>query len=125
MKGLSASISSLQYGGPTDVVVEDDVFRLIIEWIYTGEFKVNDLSLSLLVQVFKAAETFKITLLSDFIVKSVENMSKLISQRNFGDIFQIANIIDSSELEKAVCERLFNERDYTENEDQLKKVSSY
>jgi hypothetical protein len=83
--------------------IEADVFKMIIEWIYSMEIKQLDgMSPSLLKdleRVYIAADMYNISDLCEYILKYLDF---LINKQTFGDIYLIAKKIGCVSLEKAV-----------------------
>jgi hypothetical protein len=99
---VSGSLMKVEYEIPI-FGIEADVFKMIIEWIYSMEIKqLGGMSPSLLYdleRLYIAADMYQITDLCDSIVKYLES---LVNEETFGDICQIAKKIGSESLEKAV-----------------------
>lgn len=93
----------IDYELPIDGI-DGEVFKMIIEWIYSMDIpRLNGMSSSLLYdleRLYIAADLYQIKELCDSIIKYLEF---LINEHSFGDICQIAKNIGSKCLERAVA----------------------
>jgi hypothetical protein len=103
--------------------IDVDVFKMIIEWIYTMDIKrLNDpLSPTLLLDlqdVYVAADMYLLPDLCNFIRKYLNHF---LTSRNFGDIYQVAKRIGSESLSKDVIRAwIYKSASFNENDDQIK-----
>jgi hypothetical protein len=92
--------------------VDVDVFKMIIEWLYTMDIRrLNGLSSTLfadLESVYVAADMYLLPDLCDSIVKYLES---LINEQTFGEIYQIATRIGSKTLEDCVLRSWISKSD--------------
>jgi hypothetical protein len=92
--------------------VEVDVFKMIIEWLYTMDIRrLNGLSYFLfsdLERVYVAADMYLLPDLCDSILKYLES---LINEQTFGEIYQIAKRIGSKTLEDCVLRSWISKSD--------------
>jgi hypothetical protein len=105
--------------------IEADVFKMIIEWIYTMDIKrLNDsISPNLLLDlqnVYIAADMYLLPDLCD----SIGNyLNHLLAARNFAEIHKVAKRIGSVLLEKDVIREWISKADsFNENDDQIKTL---
>jgi hypothetical protein len=102
--------------------IDVDVFKMIIEWIYTMDIKsLNDpISSTLLVDLqnlYVAADMYGLSTLCDSIGKY---LNYLLTFRNFGDIFKVAKWIGSESVEKEVLRSWISKSDsFNSNHDQI------
>jgi hypothetical protein len=102
--------------------IDVDVFKMIIEWIYTMDIKSlnNPISPSFLLdlqRVYVAADMYLLPDLCDSIRKYLNH---LLTSQNFGDIFQVATRIGSESLEKDVLRSWISKSNsFNENDDQI------
>jgi hypothetical protein len=106
---------------------EVDVFKMIIEWIYTMNIKqLNGMSSTLfddLEKVYIAAGTYQIIDLRDSIVKY---LGFLVDDQTFGDIYQIAKKIGNEYLENIVYHSWINEsEEYNKIDSQIDILMQY
>jgi hypothetical protein len=105
--------------------IDVDVFKMIIEWIYTMDIKsLNDpFSSTVLLDLEKlyvAADMYLLPDLCNFIRKYLNH---LLTSQNFGEIHQVAKRIGSESLEKDVLQSWISKSDsFNENEDQIKTM---
>jgi hypothetical protein len=116
-KGKTISLESQLIINGIDV----DVFKMIIQWIYTYEIRgLNEPSPSLLndlERVYVAARKYEIIDLCDPIESYLKS---LVTERNFGEIRQIANRIDCKSLQRAVFrEWIAHSEEFNKNDDQI------
>jgi hypothetical protein len=106
---LGSAVSNNELSAPLNVDsaipihgVDADVFKMIIEWIYTMEirqFEASTTRLEDLANVFVAAGMFQITDLCSSILKYLES---LVTEHTSDEIYRIAKRIGSESLEAAV-----------------------
>jgi hypothetical protein len=105
--------------------IEVNVFKMIIEWIYTMDIKsLNDPSSPTLLidleKVYVAADMYLLPDLCDSIAK---HLKYHLSARNFGEIHQVAKRIGSESLEKDVVQSWISKSEsFNENDDQIKTM---
>jgi hypothetical protein len=103
-----------------------DVFKMIIEWIYSMNIeRLNGMISTLLhdlESLYVAAEMYDITDLRDSIQRY---LSHLVNLQNFGDIYQIAKRIDCDSLKTFVFQAWISSPDtFNENDDQIEALVS-
>jgi hypothetical protein len=111
LNGITVDIGEMRLSKETPTVdseisirgIDADLFEMIIEWIYTMDIQsLNGLSLSLfedLESLYVAAGSYQIVGLAEAIESY---LAFLVNARNFGEIYQIAQRIESEVLEKDV-----------------------
>jgi hypothetical protein len=105
--------------------IDVDVFKMIIEWIYTMDIqRLNNLpSRTLLIDlenVYVAADMYLIPDLCEFIVKY---LNLLVTDGNFGEIHQVAKRIGSESLEMDVMRSWISKSDsFNKYDNQIKAL---
>jgi predicted ATP-grasp superfamily ATP-dependent carboligase len=104
--------------------ISSNVFEMIVEWLYTMDVRQLNLlspfsshTLEYLERVYVAADMLLITDLCDSIVKFLMH---LMSNQNFGEIYQIAMRIENTTLEKTVFQLwITNSESFNKNTKQI------
>jgi hypothetical protein len=102
--------------------IDVDVFKMIIEWIYTMDIKsLNDpFSPTLILDLEKVYVAADMYLLSDLCESIGKYLNHLLTAQNFGEIYQVAKRIGSESLEKDIIRAWMSKSDsFNENDDQI------
>jgi hypothetical protein len=105
--------------------IDVDMFKMIIEWIYTMDIKsLNDpFSSNLLGDLEKVYVAADMYLLPDLCNSIGKYLNHLLTSCNFGEIYQVAKRIGSESLEKDVLQSWISKSDsFNENDDQIKAL---
>jgi hypothetical protein len=105
--------------------IDVDVFKMIIEWIYTMNIKRLDdpISPTLLVDLQNLHVAADMYLLPDLCDCIGKYLNHLLSFQNFGEIYQVAKRIGSDLLEKDVIQSWISKSDsFNENDNQIKAL---
>jgi hypothetical protein len=98
-----------------------NVFKMIIEWIYTMNIQsLNGFSSTLLADLESAYVAADMYLLTDLCKSIVKYLEFIVNQQTFGEIYQIARRIGSKSLESIVFQSwLSNSDDFNKNDPQI------